>query len=86
MGNLIDSLLHLSRVSRQDMKYASVDLAELADEIVDGLSSSHKDLHVEYVAPDCMMAHGDIDLRIGDHVVAEFRSFTNLRTPYFVKA
>lgn len=33
-----------------------------------------------------MMAHGDIDLRIGDHVVAEFRSFTNLRTPYFVKA
>lgn len=33
-----------------------------------------------------MMAHGDIDLRIGDHVVAEFRPFTSLRTPYFVKA
>ncbi|EKS35843.1 Zn-ribbon domain-containing OB-fold protein [Afipia clevelandensis] len=33
-----------------------------------------------------VMAHGDIDLRIGDRVVAEFRPFTNLRTPYFVKA
>ncbi|MDZ4367822.1 MAG: OB-fold domain-containing protein [Afipia sp.] len=33
-----------------------------------------------------MMAHGDIDLRIGDHVVAEFRPFTGLRMPYFVKA
>lgn len=32
-----------------------------------------------------MMAHGDSDLRIGDHVVAEFRPFTGLRTPYFVK-
>lgn len=32
-----------------------------------------------------MMAHGDIDLRIGDQVIAEFRPFTNLRTPYFVK-
>lgn len=33
-----------------------------------------------------MMAHGDSDLRIGDHVAAEFRPFTDLRTPYFVKA
>ncbi|MBQ8105123.1 MAG: OB-fold domain-containing protein [Afipia sp.] len=33
-----------------------------------------------------MMAHGDIDLSIGDNVTAEFRPFTNLRTPYFVKA
>lgn len=32
-----------------------------------------------------MMAHGDTDLRIGDNVVADFRPFTGLRTPYFVK-
>ena len=32
-----------------------------------------------------MMAHGDNNLRIGDHVVAEFRLFIGLRTPYFVK-
>jgi uncharacterized protein len=32
-----------------------------------------------------MMAHGDADLRIKDHVVAEFRAFTGIRTPYFVK-
>lgn len=62
MGNLIDSLLHLSRVSRQDMKFATVDLVELADEIVEGLRSSHPHLHVEYIAPDTMVAHGDRDL------------------------
>ena len=33
-----------------------------------------------------MMAHGDIDLHIGDGVIAEYRTFTNLRTPYFVEA
>lgn len=33
-----------------------------------------------------MMAHGDIDLRIGDKVTAQFRPFTSLRTPYFVRA
>lgn len=32
-----------------------------------------------------MMAHGDNDLRIGDKVNAQFRSFTSLRSPYFVK-
>ena len=33
-----------------------------------------------------MMAHGDSDLRIDDNVIAEFRPFAGLRTPYFVKA
>jgi uncharacterized OB-fold protein len=33
-----------------------------------------------------MMTHGDSDLHIGDHVVAEFRPFTSLRAPYVVKA
>lgn len=62
MGNLIDSLLHLSRVSRQDMKYGSVDLAELAHEIVAGLNNNFSALHVEFVSPEIMMTHGDKDL------------------------
>ncbi|HSC75412.1 MAG TPA: ATP-binding protein, partial [Pseudomonadales bacterium] len=62
MGNLIDSLLHLSRVSRQDMKTGNVDLAELAKEVVEGLISSHPALHVEYISPESIMAHGDRDL------------------------
>ena len=33
-----------------------------------------------------MMAHGDHDLRIGDSVAVQFRPFTSLRVPYFVKA
>jgi uncharacterized OB-fold protein len=32
-----------------------------------------------------MMAHGDSDLGIGANVVVEFRPFTSLRTPYFVR-
>ena len=33
-----------------------------------------------------VMAHGDHDLGIGDNVVAQFRPFTSIRVPYFVKA
>lgn len=62
MGNLIDSLLHLSRVSRQDMKTGTVDLAQLALEIVDGLRAAHRDRQVEFVCPANLLAQGDRDL------------------------
>jgi signal transduction histidine kinase len=62
MGNLIDSLLHLSRVSRQEMQYQEVDLVELATVIVDGLNAIHPDRHVEFHAPLTLMAQGDKDL------------------------
>lgn len=62
MGNLIDSLLHLSRVSRQDMNLTSLDLAQLANEIVDSLRSSQPERQVEFVCPDSLMCEGDRDL------------------------
>ena len=62
MGNLIDSLLHLSRVSRQDMQLRAVDLAELAREIVDNLRSSQPGRQVSFACPDSLVAQGDRDL------------------------
>ncbi len=62
MGNLIDSLLHLSRVSRQEMTYAKVDLAAMATEIAQGLNDAHPDRQVQFVAPSLLMAEGDKDL------------------------
>jgi uncharacterized OB-fold protein len=32
-----------------------------------------------------MMAHGDSDLKIGDHVRAEYRRFTDRLVPYFTR-
>lgn len=43
-------------------------------------------LLVDMVEGFRMMAHGDSDLRIDDNVIAEFRPFAGLCTPYFVKA
>jgi signal transduction histidine kinase len=62
MGNLIDSLLHLSRVSRQGMKYRQVDLSELADEIVEGLAAVNPGRLVSFKSPETLMASGDPDL------------------------
>ncbi len=62
MGNLIDSLLHLSRVSRQDMQFRSVDLVQLAQEIVDELRSANPGRFVSFVCPQTLMAQGDRDL------------------------
>lgn len=62
MGTLIDSLLHLSRVSRQDMRYTKVNLTEMADEIVEELRNSHGDIDVAFVRADDLVANGDHDL------------------------
>ncbi|MCB1614410.1 MAG: GHKL domain-containing protein, partial [Pseudomonadales bacterium] len=62
MGKLIDSLLYLSRVSRQDMVFKAVDLSEIALEIGDGLKVVHPNRDVQLVVPDCVMAYGDRDL------------------------
>lgn len=62
MGNLIDSLLSLSRVSRQEMQYVQLDLAEMAAEIVDGLRASHPDRPVHFRCPDTLIVAGDPDL------------------------
>jgi signal transduction histidine kinase len=62
MGTLIDSLLHLSRVSRQDMRYTTVNLSDMADGIVEELTSNYPEITVNFLRADDLMAYGDNDL------------------------
>jgi PAS domain S-box-containing protein len=59
MGQLIDALLQLSRVSRADMQHESVDLSSLAQTILDGLRQTAPEREIEvHVAPG-LHANGD---------------------------
>ncbi|GAB4300254.1 MAG: PAS domain S-box protein [Desulfuromonadia bacterium] len=49
MGELIDDLLDLSRVSRREMLLRPFDLSALASELVQGISEHHPDPPVEWV-------------------------------------
>jgi light-regulated signal transduction histidine kinase (bacteriophytochrome) len=62
MGRLIDDLLKLSRVTRSEMNYQTVNLSELAGKIVGELERSEPDRKVEIrISPD-IMANGDANL------------------------
>ncbi len=62
MGQLIDDLLTLSRVTRSDMHLESVDLSRLASHIFTILQQSQPDRQVEFVIPAGMVAQGDLHL------------------------
>jgi two-component system, sensor histidine kinase and response regulator len=59
MGELIDDLLELSRVSRAPVRRQAVDLAELARAVVDELRANDPARDVEFVAPPHLEARGD---------------------------
>jgi PAS domain S-box-containing protein len=62
LGTLIDDLLELSRVSRQEMRRIDVDLSALARDIADDLRQGEPDRQAEMnIAPHCM-ANGDPQL------------------------
>jgi PAS domain S-box-containing protein len=62
MAELIDDMLHLSRVTRSEMHYEKVDLSELATEIASELQNTQPDRQVEFaIAPD-LVATGDKQL------------------------
>jgi signal transduction histidine kinase len=62
MARLIDDLLKLSRVTRSEMSYQTVNLSELAGKIVAELQRSEPERKVEVnIAPD-IMANGDANL------------------------
>ncbi len=62
MGNLIDSLLHLSMVSRQDLQLRGVDLVIHAREIFDNLRANQRGRDVQFTCPDTLPAEADKDL------------------------
>ncbi len=62
MGELIDDLLKLSRVSRAEMRTSPLDLSLLAREVADRLKQSEPQRQVELVIAEGLTAHGDPQL------------------------
>ncbi|MGJ5672730.1 MAG: sensor histidine kinase [Nostochopsis sp.] len=59
MGQLIDDLLNLSRVTRSDMRLELVDLSLLASSICTELQHSQPERQVEFVIQTGLLAEGD---------------------------
>lgn len=62
MGDLIDDLLNLARVSRHEMHIAPVDLSTMAREIADELSKNAEGREVHFVIADGLSLQGDAGL------------------------
>ena len=59
MGELIDDLLKLSRISRAELHLETVDLSELVRSITDQLRQSQSERDVEVTIRDAVVAQGD---------------------------
>lgn len=62
MGQLIDDLLNLSRVARNEMHQDLVDLSELVKEIAADLQTARGDRIVKFIIEDGVMVKGDARL------------------------
>jgi light-regulated signal transduction histidine kinase (bacteriophytochrome) len=62
MSQLIDDLLQLSRVTRVEMRHATVDLRALAQEIGSDLQQNHPGRQVEFHMPAALVTRGDAPL------------------------
>ena len=62
MGQLIDDLLTLSRVTRSEMQRESIDLSRLASRICTDLQQAHPERQVEIKVQPGLVAQGDIRL------------------------
>jgi signal transduction histidine kinase/ligand-binding sensor domain-containing protein len=81
MGQLIDDLLMLSRVSRDEMKRSAVDLSALAATIADELRLAHPEQSMEFVITPGLVADGDPRLlRIAlENLLGNARKFSSKR-------
>ncbi|MBI1176338.1 response regulator [bacterium] len=59
MSELIDDLLSLSRVSRQELNFTPVDLSRLAQQVVETLRQNDPNRAVEVVIEEGLMVQGD---------------------------
>jgi PAS domain S-box-containing protein len=62
MGKLIDDLLQLSRLSRSELNYTTVDLSTFAQEVLDDLKKSDPDRQVESMVRPEVIVFGDAAL------------------------
>lgn len=81
MGQLIDDLLTLSRVTRREFKQESVNLSVMATEIIDILQQDEPQREIDVVVEDGIMAEGDARmLRIVlENILGNAWKFTNMR-------
>jgi light-regulated signal transduction histidine kinase (bacteriophytochrome) len=59
MGQLIDDLLTLSRVTRSDIRIGSVDLSRIASRLCNDLQQSQPERQVEFIIQAGLIAEGD---------------------------
>jgi light-regulated signal transduction histidine kinase (bacteriophytochrome) len=62
MGQLIDDLLNLSRVTRGEMRRETVDLSGLAQMIASEIQQREPERHVEFIIAEGLVAKGDARL------------------------
>ena len=62
MGQLIDDLLHLAKVTRMKLAYEKVDLSQVAQELMGELKKSEPERRVQFCAAEGLTAQGDAEL------------------------
>ncbi len=62
MGQLIDDLLALSHLGRQELRKVRVDLTSMARQIFDQLASQEPERHLKFIVADLPQAFGDSSL------------------------
>jgi light-regulated signal transduction histidine kinase (bacteriophytochrome) len=62
MGHLINDLLNLSRITRSEMSFSSVNLSEIANAIISGLIAEDSDRSVDFIVPETIELYADRSL------------------------
>lgn len=87
MAALIDDLLKLSRVARTDLAWESVDLTQLANEIMEGLRQDEPERIVHFSVQPGLIAPGDARLLrvVMDNLLGNAWKFTNQQSEAIIE-
>jgi len=87
MGQLIDDLLNLSRISRSELSIQDIDLTSLSHSVLDIMKAAHPQQNIEAKIADSMVAHGDPNLlRIAmENLIGNSIKFSAGRSPTLIE-